>query len=91
MFHISRISLDCLRAVNTLPWPERSPDLLPIEDVWDIVGYQIWALENIADFEQQLLHEGFGDGPHNFEPWSWMTPELAPPLLNTTPQQREDV
>ncbi|GFT39933.1 hypothetical protein TNCV_336441 [Trichonephila clavipes] len=27
-----------------------------------------------------------GDGPRNFEPWSsWTTPELAPPLLTTTP------
>ncbi|GFW27647.1 uncharacterized protein TNCV_765291 [Trichonephila clavipes] len=35
----------------------------------------------------------FGDGPRNFEPWSvtWTTPELAPPLLTTTPHQREDV
>ncbi|GFX88032.1 uncharacterized protein TNCV_158501 [Trichonephila clavipes] len=31
----------------------------------------------------------FGDGPRNFEPWS--TPELAPPLLTTTPLQREEV
>ncbi|GFU63193.1 hypothetical protein TNCV_3466171 [Trichonephila clavipes] len=36
------------------------------------------------------LHEGFGDGPRNFEPWSSdvTTPELAPPLLTTTPHQR---
>ncbi|GFW51022.1 uncharacterized protein TNCV_3593041 [Trichonephila clavipes] len=35
----------------------------------------------------------FGDGPRNFEPWSSdvETPELAPPLLTTTPHQREDV
>ncbi|GFW92694.1 hypothetical protein TNCV_520101 [Trichonephila clavipes] len=33
----------------------------------------------------------FGDGPRNFEPWSSdvTTPELAPPLLTTTPHQRE--
>ncbi|GFW15661.1 uncharacterized protein TNCV_3581591 [Trichonephila clavipes] len=35
----------------------------------------------------------FGDGPRNFEPWSSdvLTLELAPPLLTTTPHQREDV
>ncbi|GFU78958.1 hypothetical protein TNCV_307991 [Trichonephila clavipes] len=35
----------------------------------------------------------FGDGPRNFEPWSSDVdaPELAPPLLTTTPHQREDV
>ncbi|GFV74394.1 transposable element Tc1 transposase [Trichonephila clavipes] len=31
--HTARISLDCLSAVNTRPWPERSPDLSPIEHV----------------------------------------------------------
>ncbi|GFV68385.1 hypothetical protein TNCV_3128411 [Trichonephila clavipes] len=34
----------------------------------------------------------FGDRPHNFEPWSSdedNTPELAPPLLTTTPHQQE--
>ncbi|GFX65140.1 uncharacterized protein TNCV_4820311 [Trichonephila clavipes] len=35
----------------------------------------------------------FGDQPRHFEPWqvTWTTPELAPPLLTTTPHQREDV
>ncbi|GFV42900.1 putative DD41D transposase [Trichonephila clavipes] len=38
------------------------------------------------------MHEGFfGDGPRNFEPWSSDVVELAPPLLTTTPHQREDV
>ncbi|GFY04699.1 transposable element Tc1 transposase [Trichonephila clavipes] len=27
----TRMSQDCLRAINTLPWPARSPDLSPIE------------------------------------------------------------
>ncbi|GFV84954.1 hypothetical protein TNCV_3892921 [Trichonephila clavipes] len=40
---------------------------------------------------QESLHEGFGDGPRNFEPWSsdLTTPELAPPNQYYTPQQRE--
>ncbi|GFT24498.1 uncharacterized protein TNCV_3253111 [Trichonephila clavipes] len=34
----------------------------------------------------------FGDGPRNFEPWSSDVDDtLAPPLLTTTPHQREDV
>ncbi|GFU16236.1 uncharacterized protein TNCV_2169151 [Trichonephila clavipes] len=33
----------------------------------------------------------FGDGPRNFGQVTWMTPELAPPLLTTTPHQREDI
>ncbi|GFT51740.1 uncharacterized protein TNCV_4440411 [Trichonephila clavipes] len=41
-----------------------------------------------------MLHEGFGDGPRNFlnhGQVTWTTPELAPPLLTTTPHQWEDV
>ncbi|GFY34098.1 uncharacterized protein TNCV_4983011 [Trichonephila clavipes] len=35
------------------------------------------------------IYEGFW---RNSEPWvTWTTPELAPPLLTTTPHQREDV
>ncbi|GFV26056.1 hypothetical protein TNCV_4398681 [Trichonephila clavipes] len=35
----------------------------------------------------------FGDGPRilNHGQVTWTTPELAPPLLTTTPHQREDV
>ncbi|GFV35782.1 hypothetical protein TNCV_913721 [Trichonephila clavipes] len=35
----------------------------------------------------------FGDGPHNFEPWSSdvTTPELAPPSLTTTPHQETNL
>ncbi|GFW25216.1 transposable element Tc1 transposase [Trichonephila clavipes] len=30
--------INCLTAYQTLPWPARSPDLSPIENVWDITG-----------------------------------------------------
>ncbi|GFV35317.1 transposable element Tc1 transposase [Trichonephila clavipes] len=53
--HIARISLGCLCAVNTLPWPERSPVLSSVEHVWNIVQRQIWTPQNIADMEQQLV------------------------------------
>ncbi|GFS75855.1 transposable element Tcb2 transposase [Trichonephila clavipes] len=33
--HTARVSQDCLRTVTTLPWPARSPDLSPIEHIWD--------------------------------------------------------
>ena len=52
--HTARISVDCLRAVDTVPWPARSPDLSPIEHVWDMLGRQIRAPRNVADLEQQL-------------------------------------
>ncbi|GFW22075.1 transposable element Tcb2 transposase [Trichonephila clavipes] len=36
--HTARVSQDCLRTVTTLPWPTRSPDLSPIEHIWDHLG-----------------------------------------------------
>ncbi|GFV01602.1 transposable element Tcb2 transposase [Trichonephila clavipes] len=35
---MARVSQDCLRTVTTLPWPGRSPDLSPIEHIWDHLG-----------------------------------------------------
>ncbi|GFT62185.1 retrovirus-related Pol polyprotein from transposon 412 [Trichonephila clavipes] len=39
----------------------------------------------------KIYTRAFGDGPRNFEPWSneWTMPELAPPLLTTTPLHDE--
>ncbi|GFT75085.1 transposable element Tcb2 transposase [Trichonephila clavipes] len=31
--HTARLSQDCLHTVTTLPWPARSRDLFPIEDI----------------------------------------------------------
>ncbi|GFW77244.1 transposable element Tc1 transposase [Trichonephila clavipes] len=33
--HIARVAQDFLRHFQTLPWPARSPDLSPVEHVWD--------------------------------------------------------
>ncbi|GFU71813.1 transposable element Tcb2 transposase [Trichonephila clavipes] len=37
-FHTARVSQDCLLTVNTLSWLARSPDLFPIEHIWDHFG-----------------------------------------------------
>lgn len=41
--HIARVTLECFERneVNLLPWPPRSPDLSPIEHVWDIIGRRL--------------------------------------------------
>ncbi|UYV82057.1 Transposase, partial [Cordylochernes scorpioides] len=42
--HTARISQQALQDVQMLPWPSYSPDLSPIEHVWDIIGRRLHAL-----------------------------------------------
>ncbi|UYV83195.1 hypothetical protein LAZ67_23000141 [Cordylochernes scorpioides] len=42
--HTARISQQALQDVQMLPWPPSSPDLSPIEHVWDIIGRRLHAL-----------------------------------------------
>ncbi|UYV74550.1 GIGYF1 [Cordylochernes scorpioides] len=42
--HTARISQQALQDVQMLPWPLFSPDLSPIEHVWDIIGRRLHAL-----------------------------------------------
>ncbi|GFT06486.1 transposable element Tcb2 transposase [Trichonephila clavipes] len=37
--YTARVSQDCLHTVTTLLWPARSPDLSPIEHIWDHLGW----------------------------------------------------
>ena len=39
--HTAAVTQRALQSVDMLPWPARSPDLSPIEHVWDIIGRQI--------------------------------------------------
>lgn len=45
--HTARLTTTFLRNnnVNCLPWPARSPDLSPIEHVWDILGRKVYDPE----------------------------------------------
>ncbi|GFV56681.1 transposable element Tcb2 transposase [Trichonephila clavipes] len=38
--HMARVSQDSIRIVTTLPWPALSPDVSPIEHVWDHLGWR---------------------------------------------------
>ncbi|GFX83283.1 uncharacterized protein TNCV_4988771 [Trichonephila clavipes] len=108
---------DCLdsEGIQRLVWPARSPDLNPIENVWDALGRQVAGrnypptnkntlirtlTEEWDKLPQQLLDNvvqttrGLLATDHvilNRDEVTWTTPELASPLLTTTPHQREDV
>ncbi|GBM13591.1 hypothetical protein AVEN_84136-1 [Araneus ventricosus] len=39
--HTAVVTQHALQSADMLPWPARSPDLSPIEHVWDIIGRQL--------------------------------------------------
>jgi transposase len=61
--HRSRVVTDYLRdqSITTLPWPVRSPDLTPIEYIWDIIGRRVKErtppVQTLNDLEQTLHQE----------------------------------
>ncbi|UYV73888.1 hypothetical protein LAZ67_11001272 [Cordylochernes scorpioides] len=46
--------MDCLQSCRTLPWPARSPDLSPIEQIWDVMGRRLQPSWNADYLARQL-------------------------------------
>ncbi|UYV65622.1 hypothetical protein LAZ67_3004893 [Cordylochernes scorpioides] len=67
--HTARINQQALQDVQMLPWPPYSPDLSPIEHVWDIMGRRLHALPqprriwirhlkiNLEEIDQENLNQ----------------------------------
>lgn len=55
--HTARLTTNFLAAnnVNTLPWPSLSPDLNPIEHVWDELGRRLRARVNAPTNRRELF------------------------------------
>ncbi|GFX41780.1 hypothetical protein TNCV_388931 [Trichonephila clavipes] len=49
--HTARVAQDFLRHFQTLPWPVRSPDLSPVEHVWDQLKRQMLSCHSVHDLE----------------------------------------
>ncbi|GFS81752.1 transposable element Tc1 transposase [Trichonephila clavipes] len=49
--HTARVAQDFLRHFQTLPWPPRSPDLSPVEHVWDQLKQQMPSCHSMHDLE----------------------------------------
>ncbi|GFV82763.1 transposable element Tcb1 transposase [Trichonephila clavipes] len=82
--------------IELLPSPARSPNLSPIENMWSMVAQRLTQITPPAATPDQLWQptRGLLATDHvilNHGQVTWTTPELAPPLLTTTPQQRENV
>ncbi|GFV07171.1 transposable element Tcb1 transposase [Trichonephila clavipes] len=52
--HTARVSQNCLRTVTSLPWPTRSPDLSPIELIWDHLGWRVGHPTSLNEQETRL-------------------------------------
>ncbi|UYV69340.1 hypothetical protein LAZ67_6003272, partial [Cordylochernes scorpioides] len=52
--HTARFTMDCLQSCRTLPWPARSPDLSPIEHIWDVMGRRLQPSQNVDYLARQL-------------------------------------
>ncbi|GFU47773.1 retrovirus-related Pol polyprotein from transposon TNT 1-94 [Trichonephila clavipes] len=50
----ARESQVCLRNVTTLPWPTRSPDVSPIEHIWDHLGWRVGHPMSLNELEASL-------------------------------------
>lgn len=83
--HIARTSMDFFQRtqINILPWPPRSPDLSPIEHVWDIMGRRLKTLVNPPQTIEDLRHE-------IQLAWDAITQDEIDHLLDSMPRRVQD-
>ncbi|GFV62054.1 transposable element Tcb2 transposase [Trichonephila clavipes] len=56
--HTARVSQVCLGTVTTLLWPARPPDLSPIENIWDHLGWRVGNPMSLNELEAKSQQIG---------------------------------
>ncbi|GFX50083.1 transposable element Tcb1 transposase [Trichonephila clavipes] len=74
--HTGRVSQDCFRIVTILPWPARSPDLSPIENIWNHLGRQVAHPTSLSKLEARLQ-----------QIWNEMSQDIIQNLYASTPDR----
>ncbi|GFS63192.1 transposable element Tcb2 transposase [Trichonephila clavipes] len=54
--YTARVSQDSLRTVTTLLWPDRSPDLSPIEHIWNHLGRRVGHSTSLNELEKVIAN-----------------------------------
>ncbi|GFV19037.1 transposable element Tcb2 transposase [Trichonephila clavipes] len=52
--HTAMVSQDCLHIITTVSWPARSPDLSPIEHIWDHLRRRVGHSTSLNELEARL-------------------------------------
>ncbi|GFV61385.1 mariner Mos1 transposase [Trichonephila clavipes] len=60
--HTARVAQDFLRHFQNLSWPARSPDLSPVEHVWDQLKRQMPSCHSVHDLELSVQDFNFVNG-----------------------------
>jgi transposase len=68
--HTARLTSDYLQQnnINVLPWPSKSPDLNPIEHLWDQLDKRVRKRQSppqTLDLLRQMLQQEWRTIPHN--------------------------
>ncbi|GFX92229.1 transposable element Tcb2 transposase [Trichonephila clavipes] len=59
--HGEKVSQDCVRTATTLSWPTQSPNLSPIDHIWDLLGRFRLQRDNVLDESRSFfrVHTGY--------------------------------
>ncbi|GFV64926.1 transposable element Tcb1 transposase [Trichonephila clavipes] len=74
--HTAMVSQDNLRTVTIFLWPVRSPDLSPIEHIWDHLGRRVGHLRSLDELEARLQ-----------QIWNEMSPDIIQNLYASMPER----